>query len=297
MLTSQMATPAAAQHLLAQLGNSPRVGDTDMESVDRSQVNARGLELSCRRAGAGPAIIWAHGLTSSMDDEDRLPLIDHNRVVSIADVVRYDAVGHGQSADPVDTGRYEWSELARDMVAVADALGIDRFVAAGASMGAATALNAALIAPDRVAGLALVIPPTAWATRAEQVDRYLASAAAIGAGRIDEVIAASALIAPPDPLADVWHARGAERLRAADPMRTAAALRGAAMCDLPALHLLADVDVAVTICAWTGDASHPVETATSLRDTIDGADLMIATAPADLTRWTDAVIDLLNTMF
>ena len=268
-----------------------------MELVDHSQVNARGLELSCRRFGAGPAIIWAHGLTSSMDDEDRLPLIDHNRVASIAEVVRYDAVGHGQSTDPADVGRYEWSELARDMVAAADALGIDRFVAAGASMGAATALNAALIAPDRVAGLALVIPPTAWATRAEQVDRYLASAAAICAGRIDDVIALSALVAPPDPLADVWHARGAERLRAADPLRTAAALRGAAVCDLPPLHLLAGLDVATTICAWTGDSSHPVETATSLRDTIDGADLVIATAPADLTRWTNAVIDLVNTVF
>ncbi len=75
-------------------------------AVDRCRAAVRGLELSCRRAGAGPAIIWAHGLTSSMDDEDRLPLIDHNRVASIADVVRYDAVGHGQSADPVDAGRY-----------------------------------------------------------------------------------------------------------------------------------------------------------------------------------------------
>jgi len=74
-------------------------------------------------------------------------------------------------------------------------------------------------------------------------------------------------------------------------------LRGAAVCDLPPLHLLAGLDVTTTICAWTGDSSHPVETATSLRDTIDGADLVIATAPADLPRWTDAVIDLMNTVF
>ena len=79
--------------------------------------------------------------------------------------------------------------------------------------------------------------------------------------------------------------------------RSPASRRGAAVGDLPALHLLAGIDLPVTICAWTGDPSHPVETATLLRDTIDGADLVIATAPTDLTRWTDAVIDLMNTVF
>ena len=263
-------------------------------TIDCLDVESRGIRLSCERTGAGPVVVWGHGLTSSRRDEDDLPLIDHDRLAAIAEVIRVDAVGHGLSDDPVNHDRFGWADMARDVLAVADALGVERFVASGASMGAATALHLAILAPERVSGLALVIPPTAWATRAAQVDRYLASADAIADGRIDEVIAVAATVAPPDPVADIWHARGATRLRAADPARTAAALRGAAHCDLPPVEVLAGIDVPVTICAWTGDVGHPMSTAQILHDAIDSSQLVTATTPDDLDTWTDAVIELVN---
>jgi len=51
--------------------------------------------------------------------------------------------------------------FADDVLATADAAGLDRFVAGGVSMGAAIALRLAARHPDRVLGLALVRP--AWA--------------------------------------------------------------------------------------------------------------------------------------
>ncbi|WP_214471295.1 alpha/beta hydrolase [Mesorhizobium sp. dw_380] len=54
--------------------------------------------------------------------------------------------------------------FADDVLAAADAAGLDRFVAGGISMGAAIALRLAARHPDRVAGLVLVRP--AWAFEA-----------------------------------------------------------------------------------------------------------------------------------
>jgi pimeloyl-ACP methyl ester carboxylesterase len=46
-------------------------------------------------------------------------------------------------------------------------------------MGAAVALHAAAQAPERVAGLVLVLPPTAYDTRAAQAADYLAGASLV----------------------------------------------------------------------------------------------------------------------
>jgi pimeloyl-ACP methyl ester carboxylesterase len=68
--------------------------------------------------------------------------------------------GHGAST--LGTARpFSIAMFAGDIIAVADQLGIDRFVAGGISMGAAIALHLAKACPERVAGLVLVRP--AWA--------------------------------------------------------------------------------------------------------------------------------------
>lgn len=66
-------------------------------------------------------------------------------------VVRYDARSHGRSA----TAHHD-HHPADDVVTVLDALGIDRAVLVGSSMGGATAVEAALEHPDRVSGLVLI---------------------------------------------------------------------------------------------------------------------------------------------
>jgi pimeloyl-ACP methyl ester carboxylesterase len=64
---------------------------------------------------------------------------------------------------------------------IADQLGLERFVAGGVSLGCATALYAALVAPQRISALILGTPPTAWETRAAQAALYEQMAALVEA--------------------------------------------------------------------------------------------------------------------
>lgn len=71
--------------------------------------------------------------------------------------VAVDLRGHGES-DPADDGDYRIPALARDVEAVAEQLGLRRFVLAGHSLGSAVAIEYASRHPERVAGLLLVDP-------------------------------------------------------------------------------------------------------------------------------------------
>ena len=68
-------------------------------------------------------------------------------------VIRYDSRGFGRS--PAPTVEYS---LAEDLRAILDHFGVPRAVLVGSSMGGATAISLALDEPDRVAGLALLVP-------------------------------------------------------------------------------------------------------------------------------------------
>ena len=71
--------------------------------------------------------------------------------------VALDLRGHGES-DPAEDGDYSIQGLAADIGAVADQLGLRRFVLAGHSLGSAAAIEYAGRHPERVAGLLLVDP-------------------------------------------------------------------------------------------------------------------------------------------
>lgn len=71
--------------------------------------------------------------------------------------ITLDLRGHGRSEPPRD-GDYSLAGMAGDIAAVADTLGLDRFVLAGHSMGGGVALTYAGAHPERVAGLILVDP-------------------------------------------------------------------------------------------------------------------------------------------
>src|SRR5438128_2252472 len=130
-------------------------------------VHVRGARLAYELSGDGPlAVVWGHGLGQTRVLDAQSNLVEWSRVP--AQVLRYDARGHGDSETTPDLGGYTWEELAHDQLALARAVGVDRYVAAGASMGCGTAVHVATIAPERMRGLLLVIPPTAWETRAAQ---------------------------------------------------------------------------------------------------------------------------------
>jgi 3-oxoadipate enol-lactonase len=99
------------------------------------------------------------------------PLLD--RLGERYRVVRYDHRGHGGS--PVPPGPYTVDGLGRDVLAVLDALELDRVLYCGLSLGGMVGMWLAAHAPDRVRRLALLctaahLPPAeGWLTRAAQV--------------------------------------------------------------------------------------------------------------------------------
>ena len=111
-------------------------------------VRGAGLEVDDPGADGHP-FLWGHGLTSSMASEDSTGVFGWRDALGDGwRVVRYDARGHGASSATSDEADYAWPNLALDSLALLDALGLDRVVLGGASMGAATALHAAVLAPE-----------------------------------------------------------------------------------------------------------------------------------------------------
>ena len=239
-------------------------------------------------------LIWGHGLTTSRRIEDVAPLIDWTSVA--AKMVRYDARGHGEAPSTPDVAEYGWDSLARDQLSLADSLGIEGYVAAGASMGCGTAIHAAVLAPTRVQALVLVIPPTAWETRAGQTAQWNLAADVLEAKGIEPMIANLAALPVPDPFAnDPGHlARRADALRSWDTRRLAQVFRGAAVADLPPREAISLLTMPTLILAWTGDPTHPVSTARELAALLPHASLELASTSGDLERWTKLVADFVR---
>ena len=260
-------------------------------------MNVRDVELAYGVRGSGMVpFVWGHGLTSSRAAEDDGLLLNWEQIEGATRVVRYDARGHGESGTSVDAESYGWSEMALDQVALVDELGIDRYVAGGASLGAATALHAAVSAPDRVAALILVIPPTAWETRAGQVDLYRQMAAVTERAGVEPLVRAAAGVPPPHPFVgrEEWVGRSEHRLREAGADRLATVFRGAATADLPAAEAVAEIRVPTLVLAWTGDPGHPVSTAHLLGELIADSEVSMASDWDEFSAWTPRVVEFLR---
>lgn len=243
--------------------------------------------------GDGPPFLWAHGLTSSRAREDRTGWFDWRSALPRWRVVRYDARGHGRSAPGPGPDAYRWESLARDLVAVADALDLDRpLVAGGASMGCATVLHAAVADPGRFAALVLAIPPTAWATRAAQADLYRAGADLVADQGVDAYLEVARSRPVPEIFADVAELVAPDPDVGADVLPDL--LRGAGASDLPPLDVLAAVDVPTLLLAWETDPVHPVDTAERLAAALPDTELHVAATLDDVRAWPSAVAGFLD---
>ena len=100
--------------------------------------------------GTGSAVVFLHSLAGNVGQWSAQ--LDHLRQSRRA--VAVDLRGHGRSEPPSD-GRYSIEAHGRDVAAVADALGLDRFALVGHSFGAGVALAYAAMEPARVTHLLL----------------------------------------------------------------------------------------------------------------------------------------------
>ncbi len=102
--------------------------------------------------GAGPAVVLNDGI--GCDGFAWKYLQPH--LATDHRVVHWHYRAHGRSGLPVDPGRIDLPAHARDLLAVLDALEVDRAVLVGHSMGTQVALETYRLAPERVAGMVLV---------------------------------------------------------------------------------------------------------------------------------------------
>jgi pimeloyl-ACP methyl ester carboxylesterase len=108
-----------------------------------------GHSLRYERAGAGLPILFLHGLMGNHTFWDRQQ--DLRRQLQ---VVRMDLRGHGDSSKP--RGSYAMATLATDVEHLVGALGLQRCLLVGWSMGGMIALESVRLLGSKVAGLVLV---------------------------------------------------------------------------------------------------------------------------------------------
>jgi pimeloyl-ACP methyl ester carboxylesterase len=120
-------------------------------------VSTRRGHLSTLEAGSGPALIAIHGLGATKVSflTSVAALATRFRVIAI------DLPGFGDSDKPLGAS-YDAPFFARAVVALLDALELDRAHLIGNSLGGRVALEVGLSHPERVERLALLCPSLAW---------------------------------------------------------------------------------------------------------------------------------------
>lgn len=254
--------------------------------------------LALRIEGRGPLMIWGHALMANMAVDDAAALLDFRLLSKELQLLRYDARGHGQSPGTYESEDYRWSELASDMLELADRHSPDdSVILGGASMGCATALDAALRAPQRTRALVLVLPPTGGEKRIAQRKKYqtIAKAQRLLGNWPYKLVAKLPLPAPPahERLKRLSMA-SIRSLAKADLKTMNAALAGAALSDLPDAKALATLNIPCAILSWEGDDSHPPESAAYLAEHLPDVRLYRVDPMDTIDDWTFDVLDFID---
>ena len=115
-----------------------------------------GHRLAYTSFGDGPrTVVLVHGLLFSQKMHRPLAralAARGNRVVTL------DLLGHGDSDRPRDMTEYSMSIYGQQILALLDHLQIEQAVVGGTSLGANAALEAAVVAPERVRGMLVEMP-------------------------------------------------------------------------------------------------------------------------------------------
>lgn len=135
------------------------------ESIELPEIGRLFVRRSNGPPGS-PTVMLLHGWTVTAD-LNWYPAFEP--LAQRASVVAFDHRGHGLG---LPTRKFKFSDCASDVLAVADALGIDRFVCVGYSMGGAIAQMAARAAPDRISGLVLGAASTSFRGRGLRAVRF-----------------------------------------------------------------------------------------------------------------------------
>ncbi len=122
--------------------------------VQERTIRVGEMELTITEAGmGGRPLLLVHGHTGSRTDFD----MTFDQLAAAGwHVVAPDLRGHGSSSHPTSEADYSFDIFATDLLGLADAIGFERFVILGHSMGGMITQCLVLRAPDRIEALVLM---------------------------------------------------------------------------------------------------------------------------------------------
>ncbi len=255
-------------------------------------VHGYGLRVVCR--GSGQPLIWAHDAFFGIDDDDVHSVVDLARLADSRRLIRYDAVGHGRSAGVGHPGDHTWDSRADDLLQLCERMRLPAATLGGFSTGAATALWAAHMAPERVDRLVLAALPNGWMWRkpAAGIQGLLGVSALTGVTEPLRFLARFLPLPDQQPgTIGAYHAAHFRRIVSTPRQRYVAALVGAARSNLPSPEELATLEMPTLILAYPGDPMRPVGTAVRVADALPNAELVVAEDQDEVSGWTDLIRD------
>lgn len=243
------------------------------------------------RPDAAPLLLGGSlGTTTAMWAQQVAPLAAHHRLI------RFDHRGHGRSPEP--PAPYAIADLGGDVLALMDALGIERASYCGLSIGGMVGMWLAANVPERIDRLVLLctsahLPPAdGWRARAEAV-RAAGSVDAVAVAVLARWVTPSYARTHPERVTELR-----AMLAASPPAGYAACCEAIAAMDLrPSLGRIA---ASTLIVAGADDAATPPDHARTIAAAIPGARLELLSPMAHLgnveqpERVTQLILDHLD---
>lgn len=233
------------------------------------RVSVGPVALSCEDRGAGRPLVFVHGNAGTHTCWQ--PQLDF--FAQRYRVIAPDLRGHGESDKPV--GPYPMSAFVADLAALCDALGVERAVLAGHSMGGRVVMSFALAHPERVAGLVLV--GTA-ATSFGKADERIARVRELGIER--ELAEFIEFESSPDTPAELKRELLAEALKTPEHVRVEL-WKTVSTFDVSAR--LGEIAAPTLIVVGELDRGTPVAAAELLHERIRGAQFLVIPGVAHFT--------------
>jgi len=227
------------------------------------KANINGIQIAYTRKGSGKPLVLVHGypLDHTIWDEV-LPLLENE-----FDIILPDLRGFGQS-DVVES-QYKIADMAADIAALLDQLGIEDAIIAGHSMGGYVSLAFVSAHPKHVAGLGLIASQASADPPERKQGRYDAAEEIMKTG-VQPVAESMSAKLTPDKRVQTY-VRGL--IAAQQPAGLAGALKAMAERD-DSITILSSFQFPVVLIHGKADELIPVQRAQEIKLAIPQATLM-----------------------
>jgi pimeloyl-ACP methyl ester carboxylesterase len=227
--------------------------------------------------GAGVPLVLLHGFPLTRHLWDAQLGRDREVLIPICRVITPDLRGFGESASLArDDAPLTMARHADDVVALLDALGIDRAIVGGVSMGGYVTLALWHRHPDRV--LALVLADTRAAADTEQARARRAAVIALARAEGALAVADAQVTGALGATTRRTHPALVHRVRdmmATVSVRTMIAAQEGMLARDDATAWLGDIDVPTLLVVGDEDAITPVKEMRAMRERIAGSTLVV----------------------